>query len=230
MNKLCGVSSRSCWRAGWCARSRFRPATSIRCRCSRRRRRRSAKPTCGASRSPAPATTAPSGRPPSTPSTSTGRGSTRWPTTRERSTGKPARARKRSIASPGSNPASWKYGLGWRGGTPIQKQLRQTHIVNGSHAWHIDGEGGAAGRGVAGGCRALSARPVAQPAGVPQGGATARRQSQGDLAMGADRDGPRRQRRRARRRCTSCRSRCSASTASKRRSTRRTRFSASRRR
>ena len=33
-------------------------------------------------------------------STSTGRGSTRWPTTRGRSTGKPARARKRSIASP----------------------------------------------------------------------------------------------------------------------------------
>ena len=23
---------------------------------------------------------------------------------------------------PGLNPASWKYGLGWRGGTPIQKQ------------------------------------------------------------------------------------------------------------
>ena len=43
---------------------------------------------------------------------------------------------------PGLNPASWKYGLGWKGGTPIQKQLRQTHIVNGSHAWFIDGEGG----------------------------------------------------------------------------------------
>ena len=43
---------------------------------------------------------------------------------------------------PGLNPASWKYGLGWRGGTPIQKQLRQTHIVNGAFAWHIDGEGG----------------------------------------------------------------------------------------
>ena len=43
---------------------------------------------------------------------------------------------------PGLNPASWKYGLGWRGGTPIQKQTRQTHIVNGAHAWYIDGEGG----------------------------------------------------------------------------------------
>ena len=42
---------------------------------------------------------------------------------------------------PGLNPASWKYGLGWRGGTPIQKQTRQTHIVNGAHAWHIDGDG-----------------------------------------------------------------------------------------
>src|SRR5688572_13031826 len=30
---------------------------------------------------------------------------------------------------PGLNPASWKYGLGWRGGTPLQKQPRQTHIV-----------------------------------------------------------------------------------------------------
>ena len=42
---------------------------------------------------------------------------------------------------PGLNPAAWKYGLGWRGGTPIQKQTRQTHVVNGPHAWHIDGEG-----------------------------------------------------------------------------------------
>jgi len=42
---------------------------------------------------------------------------------------------------PGLNPASWKYGLGWRGGTPLQKQPRQTHIVNGAHAWYIDGEG-----------------------------------------------------------------------------------------
>ena len=33
---------------------------------------------------------------------------------------------------PGLNPASWKYGLGWVGGTPTQKNLRQTHIVNGT--------------------------------------------------------------------------------------------------
>lgn len=42
---------------------------------------------------------------------------------------------------PGLNPASWKYGLGWQDGTPTQKALRQTHIVNGGHAWHTDGDG-----------------------------------------------------------------------------------------
>ncbi|MBI2187704.1 MAG: MBL fold metallo-hydrolase [Acidobacteria bacterium] len=42
---------------------------------------------------------------------------------------------------PGNNPASWKYGLGWVGGTPTQKELRQTHIVNGPYAWHMDGNG-----------------------------------------------------------------------------------------
>ena len=42
---------------------------------------------------------------------------------------------------PGNNPASWKYGLGWIGGTPTQANVRQTHIVNGRYAWHIDGTG-----------------------------------------------------------------------------------------
>jgi glyoxylase-like metal-dependent hydrolase (beta-lactamase superfamily II) len=42
---------------------------------------------------------------------------------------------------PGLNPAAWKYGLGWQGGTPTQQATRQTHIVNGRTAWHIDGEG-----------------------------------------------------------------------------------------
>ena len=42
---------------------------------------------------------------------------------------------------PGLNPASWKYGIGWEGGTPTQQQVRQTHIVNGEFAWHIDGDG-----------------------------------------------------------------------------------------
>ena len=42
---------------------------------------------------------------------------------------------------PGLNPASWKYGLGWQDGTPTQKETRQTHIVNGKFAWHMDGTG-----------------------------------------------------------------------------------------
>jgi glyoxylase-like metal-dependent hydrolase (beta-lactamase superfamily II) len=42
---------------------------------------------------------------------------------------------------PGLSPASWKYGLGWQGGTPTQASTRQTHIVNGKFAWHIDGNG-----------------------------------------------------------------------------------------
>jgi glyoxylase-like metal-dependent hydrolase (beta-lactamase superfamily II) len=42
---------------------------------------------------------------------------------------------------PGLSPASWKYGLGWQGGTPTQKSTRQTHIVAGRTAWHIDGTG-----------------------------------------------------------------------------------------
>jgi glyoxylase-like metal-dependent hydrolase (beta-lactamase superfamily II) len=40
---------------------------------------------------------------------------------------------------PGSNPASWKYGSGWLGGTPLQQYSRQSFIVSGKHAWHIDG-------------------------------------------------------------------------------------------
>ncbi len=44
---------------------------------------------------------------------------------------------------PGLNPASWKYGLGWKGGGPIQANSRQTFVVNGKFAWHMDGEGAA---------------------------------------------------------------------------------------
>ena len=40
---------------------------------------------------------------------------------------------------PGKNPASWKYGLGWRGGTPLQRNKHQIFMVNGAHAWHRDG-------------------------------------------------------------------------------------------
>ena len=42
---------------------------------------------------------------------------------------------------PGLAPAAWKYGMGWEGGTPIQKATRQTHVVNGDKAWHVDGDG-----------------------------------------------------------------------------------------
>jgi glyoxylase-like metal-dependent hydrolase (beta-lactamase superfamily II) len=42
---------------------------------------------------------------------------------------------------PGLNPASWKYGLGWLGGTPLQRNPHQIFMVNGSHAWHMDGAG-----------------------------------------------------------------------------------------
>jgi len=42
---------------------------------------------------------------------------------------------------PGLNPASWKYGLGWHDGTPIQKNLHQTFVINGNYGWHMDGVG-----------------------------------------------------------------------------------------
>ena len=44
---------------------------------------------------------------------------------------------------PGNNPASWKYGLGWYGGTPVQEEERQIFSLNGQYAWHQDGENGA---------------------------------------------------------------------------------------
>jgi glyoxylase-like metal-dependent hydrolase (beta-lactamase superfamily II) len=42
---------------------------------------------------------------------------------------------------PGQNPRSWKYGVGWLGGTPLQQNPRQTFIVSGNYAWHYDGDG-----------------------------------------------------------------------------------------
>ena len=41
----------------------------------------------------------------------------------------------------GISPAAWKYGVGWEGGTPTQTETRQTHVVSGDKAWHIDGDG-----------------------------------------------------------------------------------------
>ena len=43
---------------------------------------------------------------------------------------------------PGHNPAGWKHGLGWRGGTPLQQQREQTFVVAGQHAWTRDGPNG----------------------------------------------------------------------------------------
>ncbi|MGH9718569.1 MAG: MBL fold metallo-hydrolase [Bryobacteraceae bacterium] len=41
---------------------------------------------------------------------------------------------------PGLNPRSWKYGVGWLGGTPLQQNERQTFVVSGNYAWHTDGD------------------------------------------------------------------------------------------
>ena len=43
---------------------------------------------------------------------------------------------------PGNNPASWKYGLGWRDGTPMQRETHQEFMLNGRYAWHKDGING----------------------------------------------------------------------------------------
>ncbi|MDA1372606.1 MAG: MBL fold metallo-hydrolase [Proteobacteria bacterium] len=43
---------------------------------------------------------------------------------------------------PGNNPAGWKYGLGWLGGTPVQQETRQEFMLNNSYAWHKDGANG----------------------------------------------------------------------------------------
>ncbi len=42
---------------------------------------------------------------------------------------------------PGMNPRSWKYGVGWLGGTALQQNPRQTFVVSGDFAWHMDGDG-----------------------------------------------------------------------------------------
>ncbi len=41
---------------------------------------------------------------------------------------------------PGLNPAGWKYGIGWEDG-PLQKNAHQTFMLNGTHAWYMDGAG-----------------------------------------------------------------------------------------
>ena len=44
------------------------------------------------------------------------------------------------IREPGRNPQGWKYGIGWWGGKPSQKNERQVFVVSGEHAWYYDGE------------------------------------------------------------------------------------------
>ena len=90
---------------------------------------------------------------------------------------------------PGNNPASWKYGLGWRGGTPVQQNERQEFMLNGSHGWHKDGTDGAP----------IAAPPLdaerwqldmwLTPHGFSQSSPSARRQSSRHLALGVGRNG-----------------------------------------
>ena len=47
---------------------------------------------------------------------------------------------------PGLNPASWKWGIGWADGTPLQQQSRQKFVVNGRFGWHHGRPGRGAGR------------------------------------------------------------------------------------
>ena len=44
---------------------------------------------------------------------------------------------------PGLNPASWKWGSGWKGGTPWQQNSHQVFVLKGNSAWHKDGAEGA---------------------------------------------------------------------------------------
>jgi len=43
---------------------------------------------------------------------------------------------------PGHNPASWKYGLGWDSGMPVQRNEHQIFSLNGAYAWYQDGDDG----------------------------------------------------------------------------------------
>jgi metallo-beta-lactamase superfamily protein len=42
---------------------------------------------------------------------------------------------------PGLAPATWKYGIGWIGGTPLQKNTHQIFMLNGKYGWSMDGAG-----------------------------------------------------------------------------------------
>ena len=72
---------------------------------------------------------------------------------------------------PGLNPASWKYGVGWIDGTPLQQHPHQTFMVNGKPRLAHGRPGQRAGGRAARRCGALAARPVDEPARLPQSGA-----------------------------------------------------------
>jgi glyoxylase-like metal-dependent hydrolase (beta-lactamase superfamily II) len=42
---------------------------------------------------------------------------------------------------PGLAPAMWKFGIGWIGGTPLQKNPHQIFMLNGKYGWYMDGAG-----------------------------------------------------------------------------------------
>ena len=94
---------------------------------------------------------------------------------------------------PGLNPAGWKYGIGWEDG-PLQKNAHQTFMLNGTHAWYMDGAGSPPVALPPDISRDLPGRARAQPPWLPEGRRAARRQPEGGLALGARRDGTRRPR------------------------------------
>ena len=85
---------------------------------------------------------------------------------------------------PGLNPASWKYGVGWMDGTPVQQNPHQIFMVNGNYGWHIDGTGNAPRAARPEDAEIVAARHVAQPSRVSQSGNDAGRQPQSGLAVG----------------------------------------------
>ena len=126
---------------------------------------------------------------------------------------------------PGLTPAAWKYGIGWLDG-PLQ-----TQTASGLHAERVGPEGLRLAHGRRdGSARAerarrrgdLPDRALDEPAWVPQGRADAGREPEGDVALGARRDGPRRPDGDPERSPTSSRSPRRADSRSTRRSTRST--------
>ena len=70
---------------------------------------------------------------------------------------------------PGLNPAGWKYGSA---GTMdhLRRTCTQTFMLNGTHAWYIDGVGLTCRRAATGDRRDLSGELVLNPHGFPEGG------------------------------------------------------------